>query len=238
MIDKNEIRQYIWNKMVEEKIASFPLPPHNRIPNFIGAEQTAVRIRSLAVYRDSDIIKVSPDSPQRAIREIILSDQKTLIMPTPRIRKGFLMINPRAIYGRYKAASTIKGAFRYGKLIDPEDLPNIDLIITGSVAVSKQGDRIGKGEGYSELEFAILRELNKVDEDIPIITNVHDVQVLDSLPRDKFDVSVDIIVTPTRIIEVMDRAPRPKGIYWEYINEDKMNEIPLLMKLYYIKRKK
>jgi hypothetical protein len=36
---------------------------------------------------------------------------------------------------------------------------SLDAIICGSVAVTRDGRRCGKGEGYSDLEFAILREL-------------------------------------------------------------------------------
>lgn len=39
------------------------------------------------------------------------------------------------------------------------------------------GYRIGKGRGYADLEYAILREMDAVDDDTVIITNVHDSQV-------------------------------------------------------------
>jgi len=39
------------------------------------------------------------------------------------------------------------------------DMPGLDAIVCGSVAVTRDGRRCGKGEGYSDLEFAILREL-------------------------------------------------------------------------------
>src|SRR6266446_9648312 len=39
------------------------------------------------------------------------------------------------------------------------NMPCLDAIVCGSVAVTRDGRRCGKGEGYSDLEFAILREL-------------------------------------------------------------------------------
>jgi hypothetical protein len=42
------------------------------------------------------------------------------------------------------------------------------------------GRRCGKGEGYSDLEFAILRELGHPP--VPVATTVHDLQVVDSCP--------------------------------------------------------
>ena len=53
-------------------------------------------------------------------------------------------------------------------------IPKIELAVVGSVAVAKDGGRIGKGEGYSEMEYAILHELGLVSESVPIITTVHE----------------------------------------------------------------
>lgn len=232
MYSKDEVRKRVWDSMAEMGVARFPLPPHGRIPNFVGAELTALSIRDLDIYRGANTIKVSPDSPQRAIRELVLKDGKTLLMPTPRIREGFLMLTGRKVYGKYREASTIRGAFKYGRRIDIQMIPEIDLIITGSVAVSVVGDRIGKGEGYGEIEYALLRELDKVGEDTPIISNVHDVQVFESLPKDVFDLTLDIIVTPTRVIRVEGRGPRPKCIYWDRLSKDKIDSIPILRELW------
>jgi 5-formyltetrahydrofolate cyclo-ligase len=45
------------------------------------------------------------------------------------------------------------------------------------VAVSRDGYRIGKGKGYADLEYAILKEMKAVDDDTTIVTTVHDSQV-------------------------------------------------------------
>ena len=229
---KEEIRRYIWDLMLKEGVATFPLPPHNRIPNFIGADEAARKLLSMEFFMESKVIKVNPDSPQRPVRLLALSMGKVVVMPTPRISKGFLLLDPRKIpRNRLPEASTIKGAFRWGRVVDPWNLPKIDLIIVGSVAVDLWGNRLGKGEGYSELEYGILRSLNKVTDQTPIVTTVHDLQVLSGrIPRDPWDVTVDYIVTPTRILKARERY-RPKGIIWELLSEEKLREIPILMKV-------
>jgi hypothetical protein len=58
------------------------------------------------------------------------------------------------------------------------DMPRPDAIVCGSVAVTRDGRRCGKGEGYSDLEFAILRELGHPP--VPVATTVHDLQVVDA----------------------------------------------------------
>lgn len=39
------------------------------------------------------------------------------------------------------------------------------------------GHRIGKGEGFADLEFAMLVKMNAVNENTVIVTTVHDDQV-------------------------------------------------------------
>ena len=100
------------------------------------------------------------------------------------------------------------------------------------MAVSpRDGSRLGKGEGYAELEYAVLREIGLADESTPIATTVHEVQLVDELPQDPYDVSVDVIVTPRRVIRVGERGPRPKGIIWDRLSEEKLGKIPLLREL-------
>jgi len=218
--------------MEERNVAGFPRPVFNRIPNFEGAEEAARRLQELQIFQDARVLKVNPDSPQKPIREFTLSSGKTLITPAPRLKSGFLLLDPRAIPKPvFSYASTIKGAFKYGKQIDLTELPRVNLIIVGSVAVSLDGARIGKGGGYSEIECGILRELNLIDEKTAIATTVHEIQLLEKIPTEEHDIPIDIIATPERIIETKTRYPRPKGIFWEKVTEKMLQDIPVLKEL-------
>ncbi len=238
---KKSVREKIWKLLEEKGVARFPKPVYGRIPNFIGAEEAANKLFKLSMWRKAELVKVNPDSPQKPVRFRALVEGKLLLMPTPRIREGFLILNPRDIpYSRFSQASTIRGAFIYGRKLGLKDLMSIkdvDLIVIGSVAVDVYGTRIGKGGGYAELEYAILREIGKVTEDTPIVTTVHDLQVLSNeLPREKHDVPVDIIITPTRIIRTIKPRPKPQGIYWDLLGEDKLESIPVLKELLRLKQ--
>lgn len=231
--DKKSIREEIWNRMEAEKVAVFP-GAYGRIPNFIGAEKAAEKLTKLDVWRKAKVVKVNPDSPQKYVRKLVLNYGKILIMPTPRISSGFLMLDPKRIDKKdYDYAATIKGAFRYGVEIKPWDMPTIDLVVVGSVAVNRSGDRIGKGEGYSEIEWGLVRECGKVNEETPIVTTVHDLQIVDyNFKVDPYDVPVDIIITPTKIVTTNRVREKPKGIYWELIDENRISKIPLLKELW------
>jgi len=230
--EKQKIREKIWKLMEEKNIARFPLPLYGRIPNFFGAEKAAERLRELKAWKEAKIVKINPDSPQRKVREFALKENKTLIMPTPRLKEGFLLL--KGLQKVAYEASSIKGAFKFGKKIglkELKELPKIDLIINGSVAVTENGARLGKGHGYGELEYAISRELGKVGGETPRITTVHEVQIVEKIPMEEHDVPVDYIITPERTIKTNTKFEKPEGIYWNLISENLLKEIPILKEL-------
>ena len=232
MLGKDEIRRRIWGLLESRGVARFPRPVYGRIPNFIGAEKAAERISEQKEFKSARVIKVNPDSPQMPIRRLILESGKTLIMPTPKLRSGFLLLDPKQIKRRNLAeASSIRGAFKYGRTCPLKDLPRIDLVIVGSVAVSKDGIRIGKGGGYSEIEYGILRELNLIEEGTPVFTSIHDLQLIDEAPIEEHDLTVDLISTPRRIIRIRRVHPQPKGIFWRKLSEKRLHEMPILLEL-------
>ena len=229
---KEKIRYRIWGLMEERNIARFPRPVYGRIPNFIGAEKAAKRFISSKIFENADVIFCCPDSPQKPVREAVLEYGKTLIMATPRLRKGFIILKREYVpRGSEWKAATIRGAFRYGRIV--EIIPyKVDVKVTGSVAVTIEGARLGKGGGYSDLEYAILRELGLVDEKTPIVTTVHDIQIVGEIPMTKHDMPVDYIYTPTRSIEVKPaKYQKPKGIFWNELDPKYLKLIPILSKI-------
>jgi 5-formyltetrahydrofolate cyclo-ligase family len=96
------------------------------------------------------------------------------------------------------------------------------------VAVNRQGARIGKGGGFSDLEVAFLVEAGVLRPDTVLATTVHPLQVVDEpLPETVHDFRVDLIVTPDEIIWCTE-PHRPPGILWEHLDPDKIAEVPAL----------
>ncbi|MGQ9478994.1 MAG: 5-formyltetrahydrofolate cyclo-ligase [Thermoproteota archaeon] len=230
---KQEIREETWRKMEKLRVALFP-GAFGKIPNFIGAEKAALRLTQLDEWKRATVVKVNPDSPQTYVRKLALVNSMILIMPTPRLRNGFLLLDPRKLDKKdYSFASTIKGAFVYGVKTNSVDLPKIDLVVAGSVTVNEQGDRIGKGGGYSEVEWAVAREHGKVDEDTPIVTTIHDVQLVkEEFEVAPYDLPLDYIVTPSKTIRIHRSRKKPEGIYWNLISPEKIMEIPILQEMF------
>ncbi len=232
--NKNDIRKRIWRILEKEGIALFP-GAQGRIPNFKGAEMAARLLSTLPEWRSAKHIKANPDSPQRPVRHLALSSEKTIYMAVPRLRekKCFIKLDPSKISTqKFREASSIKGAFRYGMPVHPEEIPQIGLIVAGSVAVNRRGSRIGKGGGYSDLEYVIGREFGFIEEDVAIVTTVHPLQIVDeNLPDTDHDFRVDFIVTPDEIIPTCRAGGRPEGIIKEHLTDDKISEIPILREL-------
>ncbi|MGO1370042.1 5-formyltetrahydrofolate cyclo-ligase [Senegalia sp. (in: firmicutes)] len=78
-------------------------------------------------------------------------------------------------------------------LIEEVDPGQIDLIITPGLAFDKKGNRIGYGGGYYDKLLARAPQAIK-------IALSYDFQILSKVPNGKFDIPVDYIVTPTKII--------------------------------------
>ena len=224
---KQAIRLAVWQRLDAEGISTFPRPVRGRIPNVKGADAAAERLAQTPEWQAARVVKVNPDAPQRPVRFRALKAGKTLLMPTQRLRDNFVLVQTERAW----EASSIKGAFELGSLVALDNLPPIDLLVFGSVAVSPDGDRVGKGEGYAELEFAVLRQTGRVAADVPIATTVHDAQVVEAIPREAFDVTLDLVCTPTRTLRVKQPGPRPNGVLWEHLSEERLSEMPILQEL-------
>jgi 5-formyltetrahydrofolate cyclo-ligase len=231
---KPALRERVWALLERERVARFPLPLTDRIPNFAGAGQAADRAAALPEWQTARRLKSNPDAPQRALRLRALQAGKLVFMAVPRLREArcFIRLDPTALGRRLAEAATIAGATRLGEAVTPETLPRLDLIVVGSVAVNARGARLGKGGGYSDLEFALARALGVLTEETLVMTTVHELQVLDEeIPMTAHDVPVDVVVTPERVLRTARAYPRPPGILWEELSAEQLRAMPALARL-------
>eukprot|EP00746_Dinoflagellata_sp_MGD_P009664 gnl/MRDRNA2_/MRDRNA2_119711_c0_seq1.p1 gnl/MRDRNA2_/MRDRNA2_119711_c0~~gnl/MRDRNA2_/MRDRNA2_119711_c0_seq1.p1 ORF type:complete len:363 (-),score=75.56 gnl/MRDRNA2_/MRDRNA2_119711_c0_seq1:7-1095(-) len=230
------IRKRIWDHMEAENIAAPPRPVHHRIPNFVGADLTARQVEKLPEFQRAKVVKVNPDSPQKEVRATVLRHGKLLLVPQPRLRTGFFSkIDPTWVEpNKAGYAVTQQGVVQYGEPIELDAKIKVDLVVIGSVAVNPaNGARIGKGEGFAELEYGMLRWMNAIDDSTPVVSCIHDCQLVDDIPSDSMlchDVPVDIICTPTQTIRVnrKNQLPKPQGIYWDKLSPQKLASIKIL----------
>ena len=167
----------------------------------------------------------------------MLDQRKELLVPSPRLRSGLFnrLLNPgKRSSAELKTLASKKGIDSSSVSVSLGDPVRIDLVVLGSVAVDRLGHRIGTGEGFTDLEFALAASFSgaggAVTEDTLVVTTVHDCQVFDSLPEQLFqdhDVPVDVIVTPLNIIRVETKIKKPTTLIWDKLSEEKLKQIPL-----------
>ena len=64
---------------------------------------------------------------------------------------------------------------------------------------------------------------------------MHDLQVVDSVPRDPTDQPLSVIATPTQTIRVKRPGAAPMGIDWTRLSAEDLQEMPVLAQLKKIK---
>jgi 5-formyltetrahydrofolate cyclo-ligase len=232
---KAALRAEIWAALRAAKATRFP-GPEGRIPNFVGAEAAAERLRGTDAWQAAGTLKSNPDSPQWPVRQRALEDGKLVFMAVPRLteEEPFFLLDPDHLAGSAREASSIKGASASARPVGLDRLQPVDLVVAGTVAAGLDGARLGKGGGFSDLEFAVASEAGLIGPETVVVTTVHEVQVVPAgaIPTTGHDVRLDLIVTPDRVIRCPRRGRRrPASVHWDELTDEKIASIPLLQRL-------
>ena len=251
--EKQRIRVSVWKTLEEQKnIREYP-PCFGRIPNYKGSNYATDKVIKLREFRRANVIKINPSLAQMSLRHEVMKANKILIVPSPALasydesqqdQNGnffcYMLDGSKLTNKEKKQAMTKKGSIRLGTHLfdDWSSCKHIDIVVVGSVAVAyPSGRRLGKGLGFAEIEWATLYHLGIVDQSTVVITTVHENQIIsDSTLYDglqaSYDLPVDIIVTPRRILNIRPKLLKPScGILWDKLSEDQMNSISILRKL-------
>jgi 5-formyltetrahydrofolate cyclo-ligase len=229
---KDELRHKVRTRLKVAGVLRFP-ELRGSTPNFAGAERAADLVCELPMWRRARVVKIDADAPLLALRRAALRENKIVYVAVPRLRgeRCFVELDPEKLGLRALRAASLRGAVQLGRLMSPQELRPIDLIICGSMAVTRQGARIGRGGGFSDLEYALLRTEGRIREYTPILTIVHPLQIVeDRLPMRAHDIPIDFVVTSEQVIAAPSLHPRPRGIIWEILHEEKIQSVPLLRK--------
>ena len=130
-------------------------------------------------------------------------------------------------------AATSQGFLEHGEALQFEDVEPLDFCVVGSVAVSREGGRTGKGAGFADLETAIFRELGIIGDATPIATTVHSSQLVDDsrVVIEAHDTPLDLIATEAELIRTNHPGRRPGGVDWDRVQPDQYESIPFLKSL-------
>jgi 5-formyltetrahydrofolate cyclo-ligase len=234
--NKDTVRDAVWGALEEGGMALGPVWSH--IPNFIGADMAAWRLAQTEAWKRARTVKCNPDPPQIPVRLRALYEGKVLYAPVPYLTKDFpyLRIDPRKLVERgvsFELAATSEGYMAHGERVEFEQVEPLDFCVVGSVAVSREGGRTGKGAGFADLETGIFRELGIITAQTPMATTIHSSQLVDNsrVFMMKHDSPLDFIATQAELIVTGNTAPRPRGVAWEFVQPDQYDSIPFLKAL-------
>ncbi|WP_055626838.1 5-formyltetrahydrofolate cyclo-ligase [Streptomyces hirsutus] len=227
---KQAVRTQVWDALTAAD-AVHDSSVHGRIPHFKGAEEAAARLAELPAWQRAGVVKAVPDKAQLPVRVRALEEGKTVYMAVPKLAtlKPFYLLDPATLTVPPTEAAASRTAAAIAPTVEVDALRPLDLIVLGSVAVNRDGARIGKGAGYSDIEFALLTEAGLVTPETLVVTTVHALQVTETpIPTTEHDVGVDLIVTPDKTI-TCPNPHRPSGVDWSALTAEKINTIPALV---------
>lgn len=233
--DKPTLRLALWQALKDAGGGRFP-GIRGRIPNFTGAEAAARHLAADPLFVAAKVLKCNPDLPQRPARHAALKAGKVVYLAVPKLSADlpFIELDPARLGpSALWQASSIKGAAALGRPVGVRDLPLVDLILTGCVGLGIDGARLGKGGGYSDLEFGLLVEAGKVGPDTPIVTTLHPSQRVCAgvIPVEDHDISVDRVALPDGVVASVGRPARPTGIDWSLLSDARLAAMPALARL-------
>ncbi|WP_445679509.1 5-formyltetrahydrofolate cyclo-ligase [Radicibacter daui] len=232
------VRQRIWSRLKDVALpdSRFHLNFAEVIPDFQNSGAAIAHILALPQMQQANYVFVTPDNCLAELRHRLLEAGKTLVVSTYGIYRGFFLLDPKAIPPEQtRFAGWLDGLEYFGSPISLAEIGErgaFDLMITGASAVSTDGVRFGKGHGFFDLEWGMFTDIGVATDTTPVIAVVHDVQVVeDKLTPSPTDIIVDMIATPTRLIEVQRGYRRPHGIRWELLTPEAIEATPPLQEL-------
>jgi 5-formyltetrahydrofolate cyclo-ligase len=183
-MNKNEIRKLLKNKRLNLSKDEV-LAKSKQIKNRLFQIDEFKKAKNILFYVSYDGEVFTHD----AIREVFIN--KKVVVPISNKEDYTLILSKLTSFEDL-------GEGPYG-ILEPKkekikeiSIDEIDLIIVPGIGFDLKGFRIGHGKGFYD---RLLKKTN-----VSIIALAFDFQIIEKIPRDKYDIPVDIIITEKRII--------------------------------------
>lgn len=233
--DKDRLRNNIWQSLIDNGVAKGEV--FHNIPDFVGSKEAAALLRSLPEWKVSKYMMCSPDVPQIPVRYNALVDNMVVYMAVPQLKdeRCFVELEKEAILNKgmsLEEAATWEGALKVGRYVTFEEMEKVDITVTGCVAATRTGGRTGKGAGFADIEYALMRRYKKIEDTTPIITTVHPLMIVDEslLPLQEHDTYLTMVITPDEVIRTNVTKKQPQ-LNWSLVRADQIESIPILRRL-------
>jgi 5-formyltetrahydrofolate cyclo-ligase len=248
----DERRKLIWARVYRELLHH--AVPDSRsnydfmsfTPDFRDSVSAIERIVGLSCYQSAETILVMPDNSLEQLRLRALKDGKKVLVATYRLRRGFVLLQPgRISEAKYELAACLDGMEKpgIGRAITlaqmRDECIRVDMCAVGGLAFNKQGVTIWEGHNLFEVQWAILRDMNILATQIPVVAMAHACQVVDEAklglenvrPDKQGEVQCDFVVTPEYVLTINGAQKPTGGINFDAVDPDGLHNIPPLQEL-------
>lgn len=187
-VEKENLRRYILRLRNRQSIGEVEQKSADIVEQVLLLHEY-VRARGIACYVSKD----SEVNTRTLIRNALDRDKRVLV---PVVKAGDidLFFSEVKDLGKELAPGTFGILEPKPESVRPVDLEAVDLIFVPGIVWDRDGYRLGWGRGYFD------RVLTKLPEHVRSAGLAFNMQLINRVPRDQFDVPVDMVVTESRVI--------------------------------------
>lgn len=187
-VEKKKLR----GRMLHQRDALTPAEIQRKSLRVVGNVLTLPEFQTAKIVA-CYVNKGSEVETKPIIRNVLTSSKKVLV-PTVTGERDLVFSELRSL------EELVPGTFGILEpqpdLTRPRSLETVDLAFIPGIVWDSQGYRVGWGKGYFD---AVLERLPSWATSIGL---TYDQQVVERVPREEFDLPVDLIVTETRVIRL------------------------------------
>ncbi|MFP3982609.1 MAG: 5-formyltetrahydrofolate cyclo-ligase [Desulfurivibrionaceae bacterium] len=202
--------------------------------------RVAQQLRGFQPYRRAERIFVSPARELSQVRINCLVDGKELIVAGPALKSGIYGFQAYSIdFKDLEHAVSFKGIEKYGNLLDLSRKQPVDLFLTDGLALNDDGVRLGDGNGFFDLAFALLVRSCPGNAWSPVVMACNQEQVIsEQIPRAPWDIDADFYISSSGFHEFNSQASqsrniREKGpIFWQQLSYERIKKVTPLWNIW------
>lgn len=187
-IEKKNLRRYILRLRDRQSIGDTEEKSRDIIDQVLHLHEY-VRARGIACYVSKDT-----EVSTRVLIRTALGQEKRVLIPV--IKKGEidLFFSEIKDLGKELSPGTFGILEPKPEFVREVSLDVVDMIFVPGIVWDREGYRLGWGRGYFD------RAIKKLPAHVRSAGLAFNMQLVNRVPRDQFDVPVDMVVTESRVI--------------------------------------
>ena len=187
-VEKENLRRYMLRLRDRQSVGEIEQKSQDIIDQVLHLHEY-VRARGIACYVNKD----SEVNTRPLIRATLDQEKRVLI---PVVKKGDIEL----FFSEIKDLGSELAPGTFGILepkpenVHPVSLDTVDVIFVPGIVWDREGYRLGWGRGYFD------RVIKNLPQHVRSAGLAFNMQLIGKVPRDQFDVPVDMVVTESRVI--------------------------------------